>query len=145
MAEEGRAERVRRELEGMEAERRDRAEARMPHLSAREKLENFMWGTPVRDKQGVMTGRKRDGAIHTLAEGIGEAFADIRKKCVEEGWFGREVTPREVTYPGGGIHGHHDQKSSVIEVNFYELCKTNEQQKPSPSPDQGKEVAGMDR
>jgi len=31
--------------------------------------------------------------LNEFLRGIGEAFADIRHKVIEEPWFGREVTP----------------------------------------------------
>lgn len=35
----------------------------------------------------------RASLLDRLAQGVGEAVTDIRQKVVEEGWFGRAVTP----------------------------------------------------
>ena len=36
---------------------------------------------------------KEGGVLNSIIKGIGEAVTDIRHKVVEEGYFGRQVTP----------------------------------------------------
>lgn len=36
---------------------------------------------------------KEGGVLDSIIKGIGEAVTDIRHKVVEEGYFGRQVTP----------------------------------------------------
>jgi hypothetical protein len=36
---------------------------------------------------------KQGGVLDSIIKGIGEAVTDVRQKVVEEGYFGRQVTP----------------------------------------------------
>lgn len=40
-----------------------------------------------------MADTKEGGIIDSIIKGVGEAVTDIRHKVVEEGYFGRQVTP----------------------------------------------------
>ena len=56
---------------------------------------------------GVADVHRQGGNIwDSLRESVGEAIGDIRKKVVEEGYFGREVSPKEMEvthHAAGGI------------------------------------------
>ena len=42
---------------------------------------------------------ERQSLYDSIAQGVGEAVADIRQKVVEEGYFGRAVTQLDVDAP----------------------------------------------
>ena len=103
-----------------------------------------LWGVAI---EAVMDARERMGSIwDAAAPGITEAVTDVRKRVVEEGWFGREVSPKEmeVTHHGG-IHGKADDRPASAHQGFYDLCRANEQMKPPEPPDQGRQAPDMDR
>ena len=55
-----------------------------------------------------MTARDRSGGV---AHAVGEAIADIREKLVEEGWFGRTLSPRPISDALDVAHDRSDEST----------------------------------
>jgi hypothetical protein len=49
-------------------------------------------------------GNDSPGFLQALVAGIGDAIADIRHKLVEEGWFGRAVTPEPIDHEASSFY-----------------------------------------
>ncbi|OJW33051.1 MAG: hypothetical protein BGO51_24400 [Rhodospirillales bacterium 69-11] len=136
-----------RSREMQDAERRLEADSRVSITEARAygALEGLqaLWGD-LQERplsviwQGVRDVREQWGGLwDSLRDGVAEAVADIRKKVFEEGFYGREVTPKEMEVT------HHDHRpaspeSAVKPPGFEDLMRTRGMCQPEAANDPGR-------
>jgi hypothetical protein len=71
----------------------------------------------------------------TIFDAFGEAIADIRHKLVEEGWFGRETTDKDM--------GAHEQAQGMGNQTHIAFGRYPEPDAPAPSRQEFQEYAGI--